>query len=100
MQQLQEAVSFDGVDIFNNLLQQDRGTRQGFDRELIPVMFTAIEKDNAAIVEILLNYDMRVSHPFIKAATSANAKKVMGVFIQHGWDINTPSSSTEPPAFV
>lgn len=101
IRRLEEAVSSDEADDFETLLQACSQSSRPFNiDDLVPLMFTAIRKDDTAVVETLVSRGMKISHPLIKAATSAKAKNCMTLFTKYGWDINAPISRTEPPAFV
>lgn len=101
--QFTAAVSANDLDTFHNLLRLHlASTRNGrFNiHGLYPVMYEAVRQDRATVVEELLNHGMRTRYTFALEAIRAKAKNCLGVFLQHGWDINAPISETEPTPFA
>lgn len=58
----------------------------------------AIQHENLEIVQFLLNEDVAQGDLPIESAVRQQAKGVLELFLQHGWDINQPMRRNEPPA--
>lgn len=72
--------------------------QQGIDaREFTNCLEAAVTSKNESIVRKLLSLSMPFMSEDIDIAVSHNAKNLLELFVQHGWDINKPFGWNSPP---
>lgn len=72
--------------------------QQGIDaREFTYCLGVAVTSGNESIVRKLLSLGVPFMSEDIDIAVSHNAKNLLELFVQHGWDINKPFAWNSPP---
>lgn len=66
-------------------------------RELTYCLTAAVTSGNESIVRKLLSLSMPFISEDIDIAVSQNAKNLLELYVQYGWDINKPFAWNSPP---
>lgn len=78
--------------VFEHLVQN------GIDaREFTHCLQAAVTSGNEAIVRKLLSLGVPFMNEDVDIAVSQNATNLLALFVQYGWDINTPFAWNSPP---
>ncbi|KNG89130.1 Ankyrin repeat protein [Aspergillus nomiae NRRL 13137] len=74
-------------------------TSLGLDiHDLDSVMMQAVRQDQMDVVVELLHKGLSISQYYALEAIKHRSKKVLNILLQHGWNINQPTSELRPPA--
>lgn len=66
--------------------------------DLDSVMIQAVRRDQKNIVAEFLQQGLPVSQDYALEAIRHRSKEVLNILLQHGWNINQPTSELRPPA--
>lgn len=80
------------LQIFEHLVQHGTDAR-----ELTYCLEAAVTSKNESIVRKLLSLSVPFMSEDIDIAISQNAKNLLELFVQYGWDINKPFAWNSPP---
>ncbi|KAJ9293833.1 hypothetical protein DTO271G3_7460 [Paecilomyces variotii] len=67
---------------------------------LCPLLFTAVRNNQVATVAYFLDQGVPMNQELFLYATESKSYQMLQVFLEHGWDINTPVDSLRPPALA
>jgi hypothetical protein len=71
-----------------------------FEPKTGPVLYEAIENKLSEVVSCLLDNHVPMNSQLFMKATEDTSYQILQEFLNHGWDINTPISSNDPPALA
>ncbi|GES59634.1 ankyrin repeat protein [Aspergillus terreus] len=66
--------------------------------KLSSVMIQAVRRDQTDVVAELLHQGLSISQDYALESIRHRSKGVLNILLQHGWDINQPTSELRPPA--
>ncbi|KAJ9253248.1 hypothetical protein DTO207G8_4255 [Paecilomyces variotii] len=69
-------------------------------RSLSPALSVAVTNDKTACVTYLLDRGVPMNQELFLYATKRKSYPILQAFLEHGWDINTPTSRLIPPALA
>lgn len=67
---------------------------------ICPALSAAVRNNQVATVTYLLDQGVPVNQELFLYATESKLYQVLDIFLQHGWDINTPVDFIRPPALA
>lgn len=102
MSQLRADISSGNMEGFNATLSKLRGSldNETFQAKLTPLLREAVETNSFQVVHFFLENHVPMNSQFVLRATMNTSYQTLEVFLNHGWDINTPLDWVTPPALA
>ncbi|KAJ5608653.1 hypothetical protein N7528_009220 [Penicillium herquei] len=71
-----------------------------FQAKTIPFLRDAVEKNEARLVDCFLQNNVSINSQLVVTATTNTSYQILEVFLNHGWNINTPIHFYSPSALA
>ncbi|KAJ5819839.1 hypothetical protein N7474_005430 [Penicillium riverlandense] len=100
---LQVATLSGNIEAINAVLSRWRESsidNETFEVTTGPVLYEAIVNNSFEVVSCLLDNQVPMNSQLFMKATEDTSYQILQEFLNHGWDINTPISSNDPPALA
>ncbi|KAJ5249113.1 hypothetical protein N7468_000564 [Penicillium chermesinum] len=100
---LREVASVDNIEEFISIFTQVQPSlidNKTFEAETIPILHEAIRNDSFRVIDYLLDQKVPMRPFLFQEATKNTSYRVLESFLNHGFDINTPIDTNNPPAIA